>query len=219
MPENLPGGVTGTFPAEFRSLWSLCLLSLVLGGLALALGLRFIVTAVAAVAGTGTFDAFRLVEALAGWAATVIGFRWVLSAVRILSGASGILRDYQALEGSAGGEADAIPPGALEALVLRMMDHYRKNWKAWWKMPLVSTLGGWILVFLGVLFFIEGYPAWQAGGGPSLPFVAGGIAVALGIGAVLVSSRFRTLARTWEHRLIEAGQADELLEPGAQGSS
>ena len=60
-----------TFPAELRSFWSLCLLSLVLGGLALAFGLLFIAEAVAAVAGVGTFDAFRLVQALTSSGPTV----------------------------------------------------------------------------------------------------------------------------------------------------
>jgi hypothetical protein len=99
------------------------------------------------------------------------------------------------------------------------MAHYRENWKTYWKLPLISTLGGWIFVLLGVLGFMDGYPAWEAGGGPHLPFLAGGIAIALGVASILVSRRFREYARTWERRLIDAGQGDEILPgPGEQGS-
>jgi hypothetical protein len=253
MPENLPNAIAETFPAELRSFWSLCLLSLVLGALAFAYGLWFIMSAFLA----GAFGAFQLVQAFAGWAALVIGFRWALSTGKILKGVSGILRDYEVLEGSAGGEAreESRPPGkpgngglasatpeagkppdaespggagkaepggepegspaaasTIDGLVNRMMAHYRENWKTYWKMAPISRLAGWIFMCLGVLAFIEGYPAWLAGEIPNFPFFAGGIAIALGVAAILTSSRFGSFARTWEHRLIDAGQADEILQ-------
>jgi hypothetical protein len=248
LPENLPGNIAETFPAELRSFYSLSLLSLVLGALALALGLSSIVTAVLAMAGEGGFGAFRLVQAFAGWTAAVIGVRWVLSMAKILSVVSGILGDYQALEGGAGGEpvpgkaaegglasetaGSPVPPGvdspaetgpgagpgdgavstrAIEALFLRMMTHYREHWKTWWKMRLIAGLGGWIFICLGVLSFIDGYPLWQAGVVPNLPFFTGIISIALGVVAMLASSRFRVYARTWEQRLIDAGQGEEIL--------
>jgi hypothetical protein len=222
MSENLPGDLAETFPADLRSFYSLCLLSLVLGSLALAFGLRFIVSAVATMTGSGGPQPLSLVEAFAGWAAAVIGFRWVLSGARILRGVSGILRDYQALEGSArlespaGAESagGAILPQAIDGLALRMMAHYRENWKTYWKIAPISRLGGWIFICLGVLYFIDGFPAWKAASGSTyiLPFFAGGLSVALGAAAILVSSRFSAWARAWDRRLIDAGQGGEILQ-------
>jgi hypothetical protein len=228
MTEPSKKSTPDTFPTELRSLYSLCLLSLVLGALALALGLSSIVNAIVAMAAEGSFGVFRLVQAFTGWAALVIGFRWVMSTAGILKGVGGVLRDCQVLEGSGRQESapgaestgGAVPPEALDALFLRMMAHYRANWKTWWKMRLIAAAGGWIFICLGVLDFMEGYPAWQAGVVPNLPFFGGGISIALGVAAILVSSRFQGSARTWERRLIDAGQGDEILqEYGVQRSS
>jgi hypothetical protein len=46
---------------------------------------------------------------------------------------------------------------------------------------------------------------------PNLPFFTGIISIALGVVAILASSRFRVYARTWEQRLIDAGQGEEIL--------
>jgi hypothetical protein len=110
MTEILQTGVAGNFSRELRSFFVLCLLNLVFGSLAMAFGLQFIVTAVLAMAQTGNFGIFPFLQALAGWAAAVIGFRWILSSARILKGVNRIRREYRALEGSGAGRSGKEPP-------------------------------------------------------------------------------------------------------------
>jgi hypothetical protein len=259
MTENRETRVAGNFGRELGSFFVLCLLSLVFGAMALAFGMQFIVNAVLAMAGSGNFAIFPLVQAFLGWAAAVIGFRWILSSARILKGVTRIRRDYRAFEGSgAGGAPEKSPEGgsipeetmeratgttaaepanlekpvpgdALTGLIVRMMAHYRENWKPIWRMNLISTLGGCIFLALGLLNLVQGIsaalgsvPAYtllvQAGltsgiGRSVLPsFLAGGINLAIGGVSLLFSTWFRRFSRAWELRLIEAAHSEEALE-------
>jgi hypothetical protein len=114
MTEILTTSVAENFGRELRSFFVLCLLSLVFGSLAMAFGLQFIVTAVLGMAGTGNFGIFPFLQALAGWAAAVIGFRWILSSARILKGVNRIRREYRALEGSGTRISEKEAPAGLE---------------------------------------------------------------------------------------------------------
>jgi hypothetical protein len=249
MTEIPQTGLAQTFAAELRSFFVLCLLSLVFGALALAFGLQFIATALLAMAASGDFGIFPFLQALAGWAAVVIGFRWILSSARILKGVNPIRREYRAVEGSLAGDTgkgpgpgEAMPgtipgdtgmepgsgripehpvPGeALTGLIIRMMAHYRENWKTIMRMNLISTLGGWIFLVLGVANIAQGISAWYSGTGLSflLPFLASGINMTIGLASLLFSSSFRRYSRAWERRLVEASHAEEGLrdsmEPG-----
>ena len=114
MTEILKESTSETFAAELRSFFVLCLLNLVFGSLALAIGMQVIITAVLAMAQTGNFGIFPFLQALAGWAAAVIGFRWILSSAKILKGVTRIRREYRALEGSGAGISGKEPPAGPE---------------------------------------------------------------------------------------------------------
>jgi hypothetical protein len=239
VPETVPMDLPGNFAAGLRSLYSLCLVSLGFGAIALAAGLWFIVAAFLA----GTFGAFQLVLALAGWASLVVGVRWLMAGWKILAGVSPILRDYEVLEGAAATDARAkggpmvgevpeppVPesepaPGAvhldaIRELVRRMMVHYRENWKTWWKMAPLSRMGGGIFIIMGLLEFYRVYSSWDpAGTGTVLvPLVAGALFIALGAEALLLAAKFQASARAWERRLIDAGMGGEFPQDHREGA-
>ncbi|HTY51746.1 MAG TPA: hypothetical protein VMB35_00950 [Methanomicrobiales archaeon] len=208
------GTLSENFGRELRSFFVVCLLSLVFGALAMAFGLQFIVTAVVAMAGSGTLGLLPLVQVLLGWAAAVVGFRWILSSAGIFRGVNRIRKDYRAMEGP-------VTDEAVTGLIVRMMAHYRENWKAVWRMNLVAILGGAIFIALGVVNIVQGIWHWYS---PSpgeilyLPAIlipllfAVAIDLAIGILSLLSSVWFRRYARAWELRLVEAGQSEETLK-------
>ena len=206
-------GVAEKFSRELRSFFILCLVNLVFGSLAMAFGLQFIVTAVLATAEAGTFEWFPLFQILLGWAAAVVGFRWILSSARILKGVNAIRREYRAME-------KPVSPEALTGLIVRMMGHYRENWNAIWRMNLISTLGGCIFLALGVVNIIEGIQWWYSpfpGEIIYLPTVsplifAAGIDLAIGVVSLLFSALFRRYSRAWDRRLIEADRSGDALK-------
>jgi len=223
MTESVQKGISENFSRELQSFFVLCLLNLVFGALALAFGMQFIVTAVLAMAGSGSFGIFPFLQGLVGWAATVIGFRWILSSVKVLKGVTKIRREYRAME-------EPVPAEALTGLIIRMMAHYRENWKTLWKMNLFSMLGGCIFLALGILNLVQGISAAASGSVPAytlivqagltsgigrsvfLSFFAAGINLAIGLASLLFSTWFRRYSRAWELRLIEASHSEETLK-------
>jgi len=209
MTENLRESVSETFAAELRSFFALCIMNLVFGALALAFGMQFILTALLAMAGEENFGLFLFLKALAGWAAAVIGLRWILSSARILRGVGKIRRDYRALEGPGAGAVKAaperpVPEGtgkepvsgvsgaapltgdALTGLIIGMMAHYRENWKTIWRMNLLSIVGGCIFLALGMLNLIQGISALASGSVPGYPlFVQAGLTSGIGRSVLL----------------------------------
>ena len=228
---DLPKSTSENFASELRSFFVLCLLNLVFGALAMAFGLQFIVTAVLAMAGSGTLQWFPAFQVLLGWAAAVIGFRWILSSVKILKGVTKIRKEYRAIEGIVFRGAMREPPirktatgpvpaEALTGLIVRLMAHYRENWKTIWRMNLISTLGGGVFLALGVVNIVEGIQWWYSPNPGEIIYLpaliplilAVGIDLAIGIASLRSSFWFRRYARAWDHRLIEASRIEEALK-------
>jgi hypothetical protein len=228
-------------------------MNLVFGSLAMAIGMQFIVTAVLAMTEGGTFGWFPVFQVLLGWAAAVVGLRWIISSAKILKGVTKIRREYRAMEGagagaiqkrpvsdetsgeatsgetrveplsgvireeavSSGGGKGPVSAEMLTGVIVRMMAHYRENWKAIWRMNLISTLGGCIFLVLGVLNLVQAISAWLSAAGIVsllLSFIAAAINLTIGLVSLLFSSWFRRYARAWDHRLIEASHSAETLK-------
>ena len=265
---NLQKSTSENFASEIQSFFALCLMNLVFGSLAMAFGMQFIVTAVLAMAAEGTFQWFPVFQVLLGWAAAVVGLRWILSSAKILKGVTKIRREYRKLEepgagaiqkgtipgetlkGATSGETkieplsgvirtgagaigigkEPVSPEALTGLIVRMMAHYRENWKTIWKMNLISTLGGCIFLALGVLNLFEGVSSVLAGTGAAYVFIvqegltsgigrtlfisffAAAINLTIGGVSLLFSSWFHRYSGAWDHRLIEASHTEETLK-------
>jgi hypothetical protein len=214
------------FASELRSFFALCLMNLVFGSLAMAFGMQFIVTAVLAMAEAGTFQWFSVIQVLLGWAAAVVGLRWIISTVGIFKGVNKIRREYRAMEGPRAGktrgepvsgetQAGTVTAEALTRLIVRMMGHYRENWKAIWRMNLICTLGGAVFLTLGLLNLFQGVSTWMSAGdivSLFLAILAAAINLTIGGASLLFSSWFRRYARAWDHRLIEASHSEEALK-------
>ena len=81
--------ISENFASELRSFFALCLMNLVFGSLGMAFGMQFIVTSVLAMADAGTFGWFPVFQVLLGWAAAVVGLRWILSRAKVLKRRNG----------------------------------------------------------------------------------------------------------------------------------
>lgn len=207
MTENLPRSVSENLAAELRSFFVLCVLNLVFAAMLMAFGMQFIVTSVLAMAEAGILQWFPVFQVLVGWAAAVVGLRWIISTATIMEGVTEIRSEFEALE-------EPVSPEAFTGLILRMMAHHRENWKTIWRMNLICTLGGAVFLALGVLNLFQGISALLSARGMVslvLAIVAAGINLTIGGVCLLFSSWFRRYSRAWERRLIEASQSEEAL--------
>jgi hypothetical protein len=204
LAEATVGETAERFEAELRSFFALCILNLVFGALILAFGVQFIVTSVLALVNGGASPWFAAAQVLAWGAIAVIGLRWILSSVEVMSGVTALRDEYRALE-------RPVPKEALTGLIVRMMVQYREHKKAVRLMTVVCTLGGAIFLALGAMNLVEAGMAAGSGESLYLSLLAAGVNLAIGIVALRLSSWFRRYARAWDLRLAEASRSEEPL--------
>ena len=190
------------FAGELRSFFILSLLNVVFGAQALAFGIQFIVTAMLALM-EGAAILIPGILALAGGVLVVLGLRWILSSVHILSGVTNLRRAHRKIE-------DSAPDEILTRLIVRMMAHYRENRETIRVMTLICILGGLLFLALGTVNLIQAF-AEGTGSGSTSP-IAAGINLTIGTVSILSSFGFRTYAAAWDLRLAEASRSEAALQ-------
>jgi hypothetical protein len=191
------------FTGELRSFFILSLLNVVFGAQALAFGIQFIVTAMLALMEEGAAMLIPGIQALAGGVLVVLGLRWILSSVHILSGVTKLRRARRNIE-------DSAPDEILTRLIVRMMAHYRENRETIRVMTLICILGGLLFLALGTVNLIQAFAEGTGSGSTSL--IAAGINLTIGTVSILSSFGFRTYAAAWDLRLAEASRSEAALQ-------
>jgi hypothetical protein len=191
------------FGDEIRSFFILSLLNVVFGAQALAFGIQFIVTAMLALMEEGAAMPIPGIQALAGGVLVVLGLRWILSSVHILSGVTKLRRARRNIE-------DSAPDEILTRLIIRMMAHYRENRETIRVMTLICILGGLLFLALGTVNLIQAFAEGTGSGSTSL--IAAGINLTIGTVSILSSFGFRTYAAAWDLRLAEASRSEAALQ-------
>ena len=191
------------FAGELRSFFILSLLNVVFGAQALAFGIQFIVTAMLALMEEGAAMPIPGIQALAGGVLVVLGLRWILSSVHILSGVTKLRRAHRKIE-------DSAPDEILTRLIVRMMAHYRENRETIRVMTLICILGGLLFLALGTVNLIQAFAEGTGSGSTSL--IAAGINLTIGTVSILSSFGFRTYAAAWDLRLAEASRSEAALQ-------
>ena len=191
------------FAGELRSFFILSLLNVVFGAQALAFGIQFIVTAMLALMEEGAAILIPGILALAGGVLVVLGLRWILSSVHILSGVTKLRRAHRNIE-------DSAPDEILTRLIVRMMAHYRENRETIRVMTLICILGGLLFLALGTVNLIQAFTE-GTGSGSTSP-IAAGINLTIGTVSILSSFGFRTYAAAWDLRLAEASRSEAALQ-------
>jgi hypothetical protein len=143
------------------------------------------------------------IQALAGGVLVVLGLRWILSSVHILSGVTKLRRARRNIE-------DSAPDEILTRLIIRMMAHYRENRETIRVMTLICILGGLLFLALGTVNLIQAFTEGTGSGSTSL--IAAGINLTIGTVSILSSFGFRTYAAAWDLRLAEASRSEAALQ-------
>lgn len=129
-----------------------------------------------------------------------LGLLWVMASARILRWVTRVRREYR-------NRQEPVSDEALTGWIVRLMAHYRENRSRIRWMQLLCVLGGGAFCLLGVLNVVQGIvgpaspgDAWTR----VLPFLAGGINLAIGGASLLFARSFRTYSDAWDRRLAEA---------------
>ncbi len=197
------------FKREVRHFHRIAILNIVFAALAIALGISYIVMAVAG-QNTGIFSPdLRILTGMLALVSFGLGISWLLSTKRVFTGVAAIKGDLDSL-GDMGTEEQ------VTCLIVRMLAHYRGNKATIRKMILVCTAGGCVFFLLGIADSLETLAITGTGGEFTLNamYLIPPMFVSLGIAMVslLSSYYFHTFSMTWDRRLCTIDESECTLK-------
>ncbi len=200
--------VSTQFEDEIRSFWILSISNLVFAAITMGYGIMFIVTRLQEMAHAGTLLLVPLIMVIIGFAAAVLGIKWILSSVEIFSSIEELKSAYDAKKGQ-------MTPEDSTGFIIQMMAQYRTNKATIRTMILVCTAGGCCFLVLGLMSSIEFVSAGLPSGMITFNYLLIPSALlSLGIAMVslLCSYYFRRYSSVWDMRLSEISRSENVLE-------
>jgi hypothetical protein len=200
--------VSPQFEDEIRSFWILSILNLVFAAITMAYGIMFIVTRLQEMLNAGTLLLVPLITVIVGFAAAVLGIKWILASVEIFSSIEELKSAYDVKKGE-------MTPEDSTGFIIQMINQYRTNKATIRTMILVCTAGGCCFLVLGIISSIEFVSAGLTSGVTTLNYLLIPSALlSLGIAMVslLCSYYFRKYASVWDMRLSEISRSENVLE-------
>jgi hypothetical protein len=200
--------VSTQFEDEIKSFWILSISNLVFAAITMGYGIMFIVTRLQEMAHAGTLLLVPLIMVIIGFAAAVLGLKWILSSVEIFSSIEELKSAYDAKKGQ-------MTPEDSTGFIIQMMAQYRTNKATIRTMILVCTAGGCCFLVLGLMSSIEFVSAGLPSGMITFNYLLIPSALlSLGIAMVslLCSYYFRRYSSVWDMRLSEISRSENVLE-------
>jgi hypothetical protein len=212
--------VTGTIETRFRrelnSFFGVTLLTVVFAAQAIALGIAYVIAAVAGSDGVPADPALRALAGALALCSFGLGIAWVRSSAQVLRGVAGIRRGFRRRAGPASEED--VTRG-----IVAMVAHYRENRGTVRTMVIVCTAGGFFFLAQGLVSALESASLSLSSGSVTLNAVAlvPSAAISLGIGVVslLSSYYFSRFSREWDLRLAETARAEIALRTALEGEA
>ncbi len=200
------------FRSEIRHFYLITVANIVFAALVMAFGISVLFGQAVLIYETFSTAAYAIYSPVAlviALVATLAGFGWILTSVRIFEGIETIKDDLD----ETGSE---VPDEALTRLIVRMLSHYRDNRAPIRTMILVCTLGGVCSFLLGILGSLEYLSVSTDGIAFTLNnyLVIPRMLLTLGIALVSLTSSyyFSRFARVWDERLGEIEGSEALLK-------
>jgi hypothetical protein len=203
------------FQKEIRQFFLVSLLNLVFAAIAISIGVQYMVTAVLSQTVDPVIPVFpgmlglRIFTGAMAMICFGLGISWILSTVRIFEGIVTIKDDLE----NAG---NAITDERLTCLIVRMLAHYRDNYRTVRTMILVCTLGGGAFFVLGIANSLKVLSVTSGGFAftldnllliPAMLFTLG-----ISLASLLSSYYFLNFAQTWDRRLHEIDESECALK-------
>ena len=207
--------VSTQFEDEIKSFWILSFLNLVFAAITMAYGVMFIVTRLQEMAQAGFLSVLPVIIVIVGFAATVLGIKWIVSSVEIFSSIEEHKSAYDARKGQ-------MTPEETTGFIIQMVNQYRTNKALIHTMIFVCTLGGFCFFALGIMSSIEFISLGLTSGTVSLNYLLIPSAL-LSLGIAMVSLTcsyyFRKYTSVWDMRLSEISRSENMLEKTMEQNS
>ena len=199
--------VSPQFEDEIRSFWIVSILNLVFAAITMAYGIMFIVTRLQEMIQAGSLLLVPLIIVIVGFAAAVLGIRWILASVEIFSSIEELKSAYDAKKG-------VMTMEDTTGFIIQMINQYRTNRDTIRTMILVCTAGGCCFLVLGIMSSIEFVSAGLTSGMTTLNYLlipSALLSLGIAIVSLLCSYYFRKYASVWDIRLSEISRLETIL--------
>jgi hypothetical protein len=192
------------FKNELDSFFVLVLLNIVFGALAIAFGVQFMVSSVQGVTMEQSLSLIRIMGGSLSMVSFGLGIAWIISSVKIFEQIEQIRSEFEDLNG-------VVPCEVLTGGIVRMLSYYRGNKKTIDIMIIVSTLGGFCFLALGILNIVQGIGAPDALT-RLLSLIAAAINLTVGVVSMRFGRYFQNYSATWDRRQKEATLSEDALQ-------
>ena len=182
--------------------------NLVFAAITMAYGIMFIVTRLQEMTQSGTLLLVPLIMVMVGFAAAVLGIKWMLASVEIFSSIEELKSAYNAKKGQ-------MTPEEITGFIIQMMAQYRTSKATIRTMILVCTAGGCCFLVLGIMSSIEFVSAGLTSGMITLNYLlipSSLLSLGIAVVSLLCSYYFRRYSSVWDMRLAEISMSENLLE-------
>jgi hypothetical protein len=181
------------------------MMSIVFGGIAMALGISFGIQNVLVLAKVRDLLLPQLAFTLVGFIAAGVSLRWLLSSVEILDEVSEIRDDYEREKAKPDDES-------IAGLVVKMMAYYRDNKSTLQRLSLLSRVAG-------ICFIVNGLALLLGATSLDLFTLTGSIlCLAVGSSGLIVPHFFKNYSSVWEYRLQQSAKAERELAKELEGT-
>ena len=197
------------FRRELNSFFGVTLLNVVFAAQAIALGIAYVVAAVAGTAEVPAHPALRILAGGLAFACFGLGLAWMRSSARVLRGVALVRQPFRRRRD---------PPSEEDVTrgIVQMVAHYRENRATVRTMILVCIAGGIFFLVQGLVSALESAVLSLSAGNITLNAFAliPSAVFSLGIGLVglLSAYYFTRFSRSWDLRLEETARAGERLK-------
>ena len=168
----------------------------------------FIVTRLQEMTQSGSLLLQPLIIVIVGFAAAVLGIKWMLASVEIFSSIEELKSAYDAKKGQ-------MTPDESTVFIIQMMARYRTNSATIHTMILVCNAGGCCFLVLGIMSSLEFVSAGLTFGMIALNYLlipSALLSLAIAMVSLLCSHYFRRYASVWDLRLAAISRSENLLE-------
>jgi hypothetical protein len=201
---NMTADTLTRFRNELNSFFVLVIMNIVLGALAIAFGVQFMVTSVQGFTPEPSLLLFRILAGSLAMVSSGLGIAWIIFSVEIFEQVEKIRSEFSDPHGQ-------VPDEVLTGSIVRMLSYYRENKKMIGTMVLVCTLGGFCFLALGILNIVQNFSA------PDtltrlLSVSAAAINLTIGIVSLMFCRYFRNYSAAWDRRLEEADRSEYALK-------
>jgi hypothetical protein len=197
------------FRTEIRHFSLVASMNFIIGAVALAAGMLYIIAAILGLTTSLVFPEFRMITGAIAIVCFGLGVSVIHFTLRIFRG-------IRAIKNKLDAEGPTITDDRITCLIVQMIAYYRENRKTLGTIILIGPLSGLCVFILGIMTGLEAFILTPGGISLTLnnrvTILAQVLSLAIVFSSLLSSHYFTKFALAWNHRIAEIEESEYTLK-------